>query len=52
MNYDNKVSTMLNEQYRMNEIIMNWSSNAMYEGELKAHSSVCKRVMEDLVKTS
>jgi hypothetical protein len=24
----------------------------MYEGELKAHTSVCKRVMEDLVKTS
>lgn len=26
------VSTMLDEQYRMNSLIMNWSSNAMYKG--------------------
>ncbi len=46
------VSTMLNEQYRMNSLIMNWSSNAMYEGELTAHSSVSQRLMTDLVKES
>jgi hypothetical protein len=28
---------------------MNWSSGAMYEGELKAHSSVRSRTMNDLV---
>lgn len=42
------VSTMLDEQYRMNSLIMKWSSNAMYEGELKAHKSVSTRTMSDL----
>ena len=48
MNFETKVSTMLNEQYRMNELIMNWSSNAMYNGELKANENVKHRVMNDL----
>jgi superfamily I DNA and/or RNA helicase len=42
------VSTMLDEQYRMNSLIMNWSSNAMYKGGLKAHASVSNRTMSDL----
>ena len=36
----------------MNSLIMNWSSNAMYQGELTAHSSVSQRLMTDLVKDS
>lgn len=36
----------------MNSLIMNWSSDAMYEGELKAHTSVRKRTMNDLVSQS
>jgi superfamily I DNA and/or RNA helicase len=36
----------------MNSLIMNWSSNAMYDGELKAHSSVSSRTMTDIVKSS
>ena len=50
MNMPGTVSTMLNEQYRMNQLIMNWSSSAMYQGELKAHPSVSDRIMTDLVK--
>jgi superfamily I DNA and/or RNA helicase len=37
MNMPGVVSTMLDEQYRMNSLIMKWSSNAMYQGGLKAH---------------
>ena len=33
-------ATMLVEQYRMNELIMNWSSQSMYQGRLVAHNSV------------
>jgi superfamily I DNA and/or RNA helicase len=44
-----KVSTMLDVQYRMNNLIMRWSSNAMYEGQLKAHVSVTDRTMSDLI---
>ena len=52
MVFDNKVSTMLDVQYRMNTLIMNWSSDAMYKGELKAHPSVRDRVMGELVAES
>ena len=31
--------TMLVEQYRMNSLIMQWSSSQMYEGRLVAHDS-------------
>ena len=43
---------MLNIQYRMNEVIMNWSSSAMYHGELKASESVKDRLMIDLCEGS
>jgi len=36
----------------MNSLIMNWSSDAMYSGELTAHASVSQRKMTDLVKHS
>lgn len=50
MQFKEKVQTMLDVQYRMNSIIMNWSSAAMYDGQLKAHSSVKDRVMGELVQ--
>lgn len=40
--------TMLNEQYRMHTQIMEWSSAAMYRGELRAATSVAGRLMSDL----
>ena len=40
---------MLVEQYRMNELIMNWSSQSMYQGRLVAHDSVSQRTILDLV---
>jgi superfamily I DNA and/or RNA helicase len=37
MDFNVKVSNLLNEQYRMNSLIMAWSNSAMYNGELVAH---------------
>jgi len=34
----------------MNENIMDWSSQAMYEGRLVAHKDVKDRVVDDLLK--
>ena len=42
-------ATMLVEQYRMNELIMNWSSQSMYQGRLVAHNSVSQRTIQDLI---
>jgi superfamily I DNA and/or RNA helicase len=39
---------MLDTQYRMNEQIMQWSSNELYHGDLKAHSSVAQHTLSDL----
>lgn len=36
---------LLEEQYRMHETIMGFSSKAFYEGRLKAHSSAAKRLL-------
>ena len=36
---------LLNEQYRMNEAIMGYSSKVFYNNELKAHSSVATRLL-------
>ena len=44
-----RFQTMLVEQYRMNSVIMQWSSNQMYEGRLVAHASVSDRVLSDLL---
>jgi ATP-dependent RNA/DNA helicase IGHMBP2 len=36
---------LLEEQYRMNEKIMNYSSSVFYEGKLKAHGSVASHLL-------
>jgi ATP-dependent RNA/DNA helicase IGHMBP2 len=36
---------LLEEQYRMNEMIMGYSSKVFYEGKLKAHDSVAHHVL-------
>lgn len=36
---------LLEEQYRMNEVIMGYSSSTFYEDRLKAHASVAKHVL-------
>ena len=43
--YGNQVMRMLTTQYRMNEIIMQWSSDQLYEGKLVAHESVAKHLL-------
>eukprot|EP00826_Nyctotherus_ovalis_P013489 TRINITY_DN1365_c0_g5_i4.p2 TRINITY_DN1365_c0_g5~~TRINITY_DN1365_c0_g5_i4.p2 ORF type:complete len:252 (+),score=85.65 TRINITY_DN1365_c0_g5_i4:51-806(+) len=45
MNKYKECSSLLDIQYRMNETIMNWSSEAMYEGLLKADESVAKATL-------
>lgn len=42
-------SEMLTVQYRMNTQIMDWSSNALYEGRVGAHDSVAQHTLADLV---
>ena len=37
--------SLLNEQYRMNEMIMGYSSEVFYDNELKAHTSVATHVL-------
>lgn len=37
--------TLLDEQYRMNEIIMGYSSNVFYQNKLKAHASVAQHTL-------
>ncbi|GMF42080.1 unnamed protein product [Phytophthora fragariaefolia] len=39
---------MLNTQYRMHEDISEWSSQAMYKGELKSFEGVAKRKLHEL----
>jgi ATP-dependent RNA/DNA helicase IGHMBP2 len=43
-----KVSVMLETQYRMNEAIMGFSSSIFYDGKLQAHDSVKKISIGDL----
>ncbi|KAI3643804.1 hypothetical protein MP228_009968 [Amoeboaphelidium protococcarum] len=42
------IQHMLNVQYRMNKVISDWSSNAMYGGRLISHDSVKDRLLCDL----
>ena len=44
-----RFATMLVEQYRMNELIMQWSSSQMYNNRLVAHSGVANRFIDDIV---
>jgi DNA polymerase alpha-associated DNA helicase A len=46
--YGNKVKRMLDTQYRANEVLMNFSSNELYDGKLQSHSSVKDRLLIDL----
>ena len=43
---------MLTVQYRMNELIMNWSSNEFYQGKLIADKSVQYHLLNDLSNVS
>jgi ATP-dependent RNA/DNA helicase IGHMBP2 len=45
---DTKISRMLSVQYRMNEQIANWASEAMYHGNLHTHESVRTRTLSQL----
>jgi superfamily I DNA and/or RNA helicase len=46
--YGTQVTRRLDVQYRMHESIMNFSSRQFYGGELRAHDSVCGRLLCDL----
>ncbi|XP_011075212.2 DNA-binding protein SMUBP-2 [Sesamum indicum] len=53
--YGDDVTSMLTVQYRMHELIMNWSSEELYDGKIKAHSSVAAHTLyelEDVKKSS
>jgi superfamily I DNA and/or RNA helicase len=43
------ISSMLRIQYRMNKAIMQWASDAMYDGLLLAHESVAEHRLSDIV---
>ncbi len=40
------VVRMLVVQYRMHHLIMEWSSQQMYDGQLKAHQSVAHHMLK------
>ncbi|XP_041357729.1 LOW QUALITY PROTEIN: DNA-binding protein SMUBP-2-like [Gigantopelta aegis] len=42
------VVRMLTTQYRMNQAIMQWSSDQLYDGKLVAHESVRNHLLKDL----
>eukprot|EP01033_Poteriospumella_lacustris_P018571 gene18571-13372_t len=44
------VTTMLNVQYRMHDVINHWASHAMYEGKLTAHETVKHHSLLDLIR--
>ncbi|KAL3533834.1 hypothetical protein ACH5RR_007355 [Cinchona calisaya] len=46
--YGDEVMSMLTVQYRMHELIMNWSSVELYDSKIKAHSSVAAHMLYDL----
>ena len=45
---EDEFTTMLTIQYRMNELIMNWPSSALYENRLVAHPSVKDHLLSHL----
>ncbi|XP_075490396.1 uncharacterized protein LOC142528969 isoform X3 [Primulina tabacum] len=53
--YGDDVMSMLTVQYRMHELIMNWSSEELYSSKIKAHPSVAAHTLyelEDVKKSS
>ena len=46
--YGDRVTRLLTVQYRMNRSIMDWASDAMYEGQLIAHDSVKNHLLCDM----
>lgn len=48
--YGERVSRLLNIQYRMNEKIMQFSSNTLYKSRLIAHESVKSHLLSDITK--
>ncbi|CAF3385123.1 unnamed protein product [Rotaria socialis] len=50
--FGDKITRMLTIQYRMNEAIMNWSSNEFYQGKLIADKSVKSHLLKDLSNIS
>uniref|UniRef100_A0A5B7CBG4 DNA helicase n=1 Tax=Davidia involucrata TaxID=16924 RepID=A0A5B7CBG4_DAVIN len=46
--YEDEVISMLTVQYRMHELIMNWSSKELYNSKIKAHPSVAAHMLSDL----
>ncbi|XP_037443852.1 DNA-binding protein SMUBP-2-like isoform X1 [Triticum dicoccoides] len=46
--YGEEITCMLTIQYRMHELIMNWSSKELYNNKIKAHSSVAGHMLYDL----
>jgi ATP-dependent RNA/DNA helicase IGHMBP2 len=45
----NKISNLLNIQYRMNDLINSWASENMYEGKVISHESVKDHTLKDLL---
>lgn len=46
--YGDEIKSMLTVQYRMHELIMNWSSEELYDNKITAHSSVASHMLFDL----
>ncbi|XP_066946913.1 DNA-binding protein SMUBP-2-like isoform X2 [Macrobrachium rosenbergii] len=46
--YGDTVVRMLTVQYRMNSLIMDWASSALYDDRLTAHSSVANHLLSQL----
>ncbi|KAK3035165.1 hypothetical protein RJ639_032838, partial [Escallonia herrerae] len=46
--YGDEAMAMLTVQYRMHELIMNWSSKELYNSKIKAHPSVAAHKLSDL----
>ncbi|MFZ5438667.1 MAG: AAA domain-containing protein [Myxococcota bacterium] len=50
--WGDEVKRMLKEQYRMHETIMRFPSDETYGGQLRAHPSVAKRTLTELLTSS
>ncbi|XP_073150723.1 uncharacterized protein [Henckelia pumila] len=46
--YGDDIMSMLTVQYRMHELIMNWSSEELYSSKVKAHPSVAAHTLYEL----